>query len=39
MTGQLHLSGEFLHLPVLDHLIYTKKEQISVREYMPALQD
>ncbi|MCG8418556.1 MAG: JAB domain-containing protein [Proteobacteria bacterium] len=37
LTGQLRIGGELLHLSVLDHLIYTKKEQISLRDCMPAL--
>ena len=37
LTGQLRIAGELLHLSVLDHLIYTKKKQISVRDYMPAV--
>lgn len=37
LTGELCICGRFLALGVLDHIIYTKKERLSMRQAHPSL--
>jgi DNA repair protein RadC len=37
LTGSLVISGRLLNVDVLDHFIYTRNEQLSMRETFPQL--